>query len=99
MKNEKKANLKKEDYLEMPVHELYELAREKGVPGKSGMNKEELIHALETYEKATDPHSDLHRMDMDQLHKIAKEKGVEHLWDMKKEKLIEEIRNKEKFDA
>ena len=99
MKNEKKSNLKKEDYLDMPIHELYELARERGVPGRSGLNRQELIHAPETYEKPTDPHSELHRMDMEQLHKIAKEKGVQNLWDMKKEELMEEIRNKEKFPA
>ena len=90
---------KREDYLKMPESELYELARQKGIPGKSGMNKEELIHALETYEKATDPHSDLHRLNMDELHKIAKENGVENMWDMKKEDLIEHIREKEKMQA
>jgi hypothetical protein len=89
----------KKDYLEMSESELYELARKKGIPGKSGMNKEELIHALATYEKATDPHSDLHRLDMEQLHKIAKEKGVEDRWDLPKEKLIEHIRGKEKMEG
>ena len=92
----KNKNTQEKDYLDMPQTELYELARQKGIPGKSGMNREDLIHALETYQRPTDPHSDLHRMDMHQLHEIAKEKGVEHLWDMPKEELIEHIRNKEK---
>jgi transcription termination factor Rho len=99
METNNKNDLKNKNYLDMPQSELYELARQKGIPGKSAMNKEELIHALETYEKATDPHSDLHRMDMYELHEIAKEKGVEHLWDMRKEELIEHIRYKEKMNG
>jgi hypothetical protein len=90
--------LRKEDYLNMPKADLYQLAREKGVPGKSFMNKKQLIHALETYEERIDVHSSLHRMDMYEIQTIAKEKGVEHMWDMNKEELIEHIRNKEKMD-
>ena len=85
------------NYLRMSMDELYEIARQKGVPGKSGMNKEELIHAIETYEKRTDPHSQLHTKDMEELREIAKESGVQNLWKMNKEELIENIRNKQKM--
>lgn len=79
------------NYQDMTREELYELAREKGIPKKSDMNKEELIHALETYQPPQGLHAELHKKTLEELYQLAKEKNISKKWDLDKEELIQAI--------
>lgn len=84
--------VKEKQYYEMTREELEEAAKEQGVPGRSTKSKEELIHALETWQgRPQDEHSELHRKDLDELRRIAERKNIPDIWEMDKEQLITAI--------
>mgnify|MGYP001565010247 FL=1 len=49
--SEKKYRNKAEAFRSMPKQELYEMARKKGIEGRSNMSKEQLVKAIEKAEK------------------------------------------------
>jgi len=51
------------DYMKKPADELRKLASERGISGRSEMNKEELAHALAAGEAADDPASVQQRLE------------------------------------